>query len=50
MIAMPDRDRDTHPDSPPEADNDKRADVEQATENNDNARRGEVRNQDETAQ
>ena len=48
MIAMPDRN--PHPDSAPEADNDKRADVEQATENNDDAKRGEVRNQDADAQ
>jgi hypothetical protein len=42
--------RDPHPDSPPEADNDQRSDVEQATENNDDANRGEVRNQDDDAQ
>ena len=43
-------DRDPHPDSAPDADNDNRSDVEQATENNDNAKRGEVRNQDDDAQ
>ena len=43
-------DPDPHPDSPPDADNDKRADVEQATENNDDAQRGETRNQDADAQ
>ena len=42
--------RDPHPDSPPDADNDKRGDVEQATENNDDAKRGEVRNQEDDAQ
>lgn len=43
-------DRDPHPDSAPKADNEKRGDVEQATENSDDAQRGEVRNQDEDAQ
>jgi hypothetical protein len=50
MIAMTDRDRDPHPDSPPEAGDDKPTDAAQAIENNDNARRGEARNQDDTAQ
>jgi hypothetical protein len=47
MIDM--TERDPHPDSAPQADNDKRGDVEQATENNDDAKRGEVRNQEDDA-
>ncbi|WP_293989201.1 hypothetical protein [Sphingomonas sp.] len=43
-------DPDPHPDSLPDEDNDKRADVEQATENEDDAQRGEVRNQGANAQ
>ena len=39
-----------HPDSTPENDDDKREDVEQATENNDDANRGETRNQGSDAQ
>ena len=48
MIAMPDRNQ--HPDSTPDTDKANREDVEQATENNDDAKRGEVRNQDSDAQ
>lgn len=43
-------DPDPHPDSPPDNDNDEREDVEQATENNDDATRGEVGNQGDDAQ
>lgn len=48
MTAM--TDRDPHPDSPPEADNDTRTDIEQTVKNNDDAQRGETRNQDADAQ
>lgn len=45
---MPDRNQ--HPDSTPDTVDKNREDVEQATENNDDAKRGEVRNQDADAQ
>jgi hypothetical protein len=45
---MPDPNQ--HPDSKPETENKNREDVEQATENNDDAQRGEVRNQGADAQ
>lgn len=48
MMSM--TDPDPHPDSPPDNDNDERVDVEQATENNVDANRGEVRNQGNDAQ
>jgi hypothetical protein len=48
MIAMTDRNQ--HPDSTPDTDKVNREDVEQATENNDNGKRGETRNQDDDAQ
>ena len=39
-----------HPDSTPDTDKVNREDVEQATENNDDANRGETRNQGDDAQ
>ena len=48
MITMPDPN--PRPDSTPENDNDNREDVEQAVENNDDAKRGKTRNQGDDAQ
>lgn len=45
---MPDPNK--HPDSTPETENENREDIEQATDNADDAERGEVRNQDDDAQ
>ncbi len=39
-----------HPDSTPETEDRNREDIEQATENNDDAKRGEVNNQGTDAQ
>ena len=45
---MPDPNK--HPDSTPETEDKNREDVEQTTENNDDAQRGEVRDQGSAAQ
>lgn len=45
---MPDRNQ--HPDSTPDTENKNREEVEQATENKDDANRGETRNQNSDAQ
>ena len=45
---MPDLNQ--HPDITPDTEDKNREDIEQATDNNDHAQRGEVRNQDADAQ